>query len=193
MIEDNPDTRGIYKDVFEREGFHVLLAEDGAKGLSYAQAALPDVILMDLMLPKISGFDILKRLRAQEDTRRIPVMIFSARDVAADLKQGADLGVTEYSAKALNSPRQMVSRVRTLMARAKRLEPPPTAPGSLQAALKESILDASRLETTLGFADGFHCPQCRAEVVLEMMPDSTHLEGHWFVTHFICPVCHRTF
>src|SRR5437773_6062393 len=85
VIEDNPDTRGIYKDVFEREGFHVLLAEDGEKGLSYAQATLPDVILLDLMLPRISGFDILKRLRAQEDTQRIPVMIFSARDATAEI------------------------------------------------------------------------------------------------------------
>ena len=118
VIEDNPDTRGIYKDVFEREGFHVLLAEDGEKGLSFAQAALPDVILLDLMLPKISGFDILKRLRAQEDTRRIPVMIFSARDATADVQRDTELGVTEYSAKALNSPKQMVGRVHALMARA---------------------------------------------------------------------------
>src|SRR5579863_5250660 len=64
IVEDNPDTRQIYKDVFERDGFEVLLAEDGEKGLSYAQATLPDVILLDLMLPKLGGFDLLKRLRS---------------------------------------------------------------------------------------------------------------------------------
>ncbi len=117
VIEDNPDTRNIYKDIFERENFDVLLAEDGQMGLSYAEATIPDVILLDLMLPKINGFDILKRLRAQDETRHIPVMVFSARDAAVDIKQFNDLSVTEYSAKAFNTPKQMVGRVRALMAR----------------------------------------------------------------------------
>ena len=66
LIEDNPDTRQIYKDVFERDGFEVLQAEDGEKGLSYAQVTLPDVILLDLMLPKLSGFDLLKCLASRK-------------------------------------------------------------------------------------------------------------------------------
>ena len=117
LIEDSPDTRQIYKDVFEREGFQVLLAEDGQKGLSYAQATLPDVILLDLMLPKLNGFDLLTCLRVQEETRRIPVAIFSALADSADRKKAADLGVTEYAEKALNSPKQVVGRVRALLAR----------------------------------------------------------------------------
>src|SRR5476649_58494 len=94
LIEDNPDTRQIYKDVFEREGFQVLIAEDGEKGLSYAQATIPDVLLLDLMIPKLSGFDLLKRLRAQKDTEAIPVVIFSALADAADRQKAAELGVT---------------------------------------------------------------------------------------------------
>jgi DNA-binding response OmpR family regulator len=115
LIEDNRDTREIYKDVFERDGFQVLLAEDGEKGLSYAQATLPDVILLDLMLPKLNGFDLLKRLRSQEETQRIPVMIFSALADTADRQKALELGVTEYSMKAFNPPKQVVSRVRALL------------------------------------------------------------------------------
>ncbi len=115
LIEDNPDTRQIYKDVFEREGFDILLAEDGEKGLSYAQATLPEVILLDLMLPKLNGFDLLKRLRDQEETRGIPVMIFSAVADVNDRKKAAELGVTEYAVKAFNPPKQVVSRVRALL------------------------------------------------------------------------------
>ncbi len=119
LIEDNPDTRQIYKDVFEREGFHVLVAEDGEKGLAYAQSTLPDVILLDLMLPKLHGFDLLKRLRAQKETQDMPVVIFSAVADAADRQKAADLGVTEYSVKAINTPKQVVSRVRAVLERAK--------------------------------------------------------------------------
>jgi DNA-binding response OmpR family regulator len=115
LVEDNPDTRQIYKDVFEREGFEVLLAEDGEKGLSYAQATLPEVILLDLMLPKLNGFDLLKRLRDAAETRDIPVMIFSALGDASDRKKAAELGVTEYSLKAFNPPKQVVNRVRALL------------------------------------------------------------------------------
>jgi DNA-binding response OmpR family regulator len=115
IIEDNPDTRQIYKDVFERDGFEVLLAEDGDKGLSYAQATMPDAILLDLMLPKLSGFDLLKRLRDQKETRDIPVMIFSALADTANRKKAAELGVTEYSVKAFNPPKQVVNRVRALL------------------------------------------------------------------------------
>src|SRR5258708_15252414 len=91
IIEDNPDPRQIYKDVFEREGFEVLLAEDGEKGLSYAQAAIPEVILLDLMLPKLNGFDLLKRLHDGKETHDIPVIIFSALGDASDRKKAAEL------------------------------------------------------------------------------------------------------
>jgi DNA-binding response OmpR family regulator len=122
VIEDNLDTQGIYKDVFEREGFNVLVAADGEKGLYYAQTTNPDIILLDLMLPKISGFNILKRLRAQEETQRIPIMVFSAREFTSDLLQAGDQGLTEYAAKALNSPKIMVGRVLALLAKAKNLK-----------------------------------------------------------------------
>jgi len=74
------------------------------------------------MLPKIGGLDILKRLRAQDETRSIPIMVFSARDYTVDLFQAGDQGLTEYSAKALTSPKIMVGRVRALLARAKHPE-----------------------------------------------------------------------
>lgn len=190
VIEDNLDTRNIYKDVFEQDGFSVLLAEDGEKGLSYAQSTLPDVILLDLMLPKISGFDLLARLRAKEETRRIPVMIFSARDATADLKQAGDPSITDFSAKALNSPKQMVGRVRALMARAvKQPEPPKTASGVPEVFLKESMGDAPRLAAALGLADGFRCPECRGDVALQMRPDPTRDKGHWYAAHFVCSLC----
>jgi len=193
LIEDNFDTRQIYKDVFERDGFEVLQAEDGEKGLSYAQATLPDVILLDLMLPKLSGFDLLKTLRAQKETQNIPVMIFSALAEASDRKKAAELGVTEYSMKAFNTPKQVVSRVRALLAN---LQPPAdssVAPASLSVAIKESVFEVARLQSAAGLAGGFHCPQCKAEIVLSLLTDPTRVPGHWFAAHLICSGCQRPY
>jgi len=194
LIEDNADTRQIYKDVFERDGFDVLQAEDGEKGLSFAQATIPDVILLDLMLPKLSGFDLLKCLRSHEETQHIPVMIFSALGDSMDRKKAAELGVTEYSVKAYNPPKHVVTRVHALLARAgtpNKVVPPLAL--SLTVALQESAFDVSSLQSHAGLTDGFHCPQCRAEVVLAMLPDSTRTPGHWFVSHLVCSGCSRAF
>jgi two-component system response regulator CpxR len=192
MIEDNPDTRQIYKDVFEREGFQVLLAEDGEKGLSFALATLPDLILLDLMLPKLHGFDLLKRLRDQKETRNLPVIIFSAMADSADRQKAVDLGVTEYSVKALNSPKQMVGRVRALLERVQQTVSDDPS-GNFTISLKEFFEDASRLQIHAGISEGFHCPQCRSTVVYSMMADPTRSPGHWFVGHFICSGCSRTY
>ena len=137
LIEDDPDTRQIYKDVLDLEGFQVLLAEDGEKGLSCAQETLPDIILLDLMLPKISGFDVLRRLRDAEETRRIPVMIFSARAEIADRERAAALGVTEYTMKAVNPPKQVVSRLRSLLSRVRSAPDSEEAP---QASLSRAAI-----------------------------------------------------
>jgi len=193
LIEDNPDTRHIYKDVFEREGFEVLQAEDGEKGLSYAQATLPDVILLDLMLPKLSGFNLLKRLRSQAETQNIPVMIFSALADSFDRKKAAELGVTEYSVKAFNPPKQVVSRVRALLSRLEGQAASGGAAASFTTALKDASLDAPRLQAETGLSDGFYCPECRAEVILAMLSDPTRTPGHWFAAHLVCSGCQRNF
>lgn len=193
LIEDNTDTRQIYKDVFEREGFEVLQAEDGEKGLSYAQATIPDVILLDLMLPKISGFELLKKLRANTETKDIPVMIFSALADPADRKKAAALGVTEYSVKALNPLKHVVSRVRAILTQQQQAIESGSELKAFMVSMKEGVLDAAQLVSEIGLKNGFHCVQCGAEVILSMLPDRTRMPGHWFVARPMCSGCHTTY
>ena len=115
LIEDNSDTRQIYKDVFERDGFQVLLAEDGEKGLSYAQSTLPDVILLDLMLPKLHGFDVLTNIRTEQITKAIPVIIISVLEEPADKAKAIELGANDYIVKSHLSHQQILSRVDALL------------------------------------------------------------------------------
>ncbi|MBP7796260.1 MAG: response regulator [Elusimicrobiales bacterium] len=87
IIEDNRETGNILKEILIKEGYDVKIANDGVTGVLYSQKELPDLILLDLLLPKISGFDIANRLAENDKTRKIPVIVIST---LADEKQSRD-------------------------------------------------------------------------------------------------------
>lgn len=77
IVEDNKQSSDILKEVLEHEGYNVMIANDGINGLRYAKKEIPDLILLDLLLPKFSGFDICLKLMEDDKTRRIPIIIIS--------------------------------------------------------------------------------------------------------------------
>lgn len=77
IIEDSKQTTDILKEVLEKEGYNVVIANDGINGIRYAKKELPDLILLDLLLPKISGFDVCLKLKEDDMTRKIPVIVIS--------------------------------------------------------------------------------------------------------------------
>lgn len=94
IIEDEKNIMLVYSRLLDKEGYEVLTAEDGLKGLELAQEKLPDLILLDLVLPKLDGFKILSTLKEDDETRKIPVIIISARSdkesIETTLKAGAE-------------------------------------------------------------------------------------------------------
>ena len=93
MVDDEANARKIAKLILEREGYRTLTASNGEEGLVLAKVEQPDVILLDIMMPKMSGYDMLKRLREDQDTLQIPVIMVTARgtehDIATSFKLGA--------------------------------------------------------------------------------------------------------
>jgi len=89
VVEDDRMTREVVKDVLELRGYRVLLAKDGLEGLERAKAELPDLIIMDVMMPKLDGFEVCRRLKGEPASQRIPIIILSAREHFEDC--GADL------------------------------------------------------------------------------------------------------
>ena len=93
MVDDEANARKVAKLILEREGYRTLTASNGEEGLVLAKVERPDVILLDVMMPKMSGHDMLKRLREDQDTQEIPVIIVTARgtehDIATSFKLGA--------------------------------------------------------------------------------------------------------
>jgi DNA-binding response OmpR family regulator len=116
MVEDQRGFRRIYQDVLTGGGYDVLTAEDGEIGWTLAREKKPDLILLDLGLPKLNGFEVLQKVRADESTRGIPVLIFSVVGEQADIDRALALGATDYTVKGFNTPRQVLERIAALLA-----------------------------------------------------------------------------
>src|SRR3954454_1529700 len=116
VIEDTRDLVEVLTLALQREGYEISVAYDGNEGLRKAQTLLPDLILLDVMLPGMSGTDVLRELRAGERTRDVPVIIISARAEETDEVVGFSLGADDYVTKPF-SPRVLVQRIKALQRR----------------------------------------------------------------------------
>ena len=116
IIEDDPDTARLVGLYLQREGHRVLSASDGVDGLRQARAAKPDLIVLDLMLPGMSGMDICRELREES---AVPIVMLTARVEETDMIGGLDAGADDYITKPF-SPRVLVARVKAVLRRTAR-------------------------------------------------------------------------
>jgi phosphate regulon transcriptional regulator PhoB len=124
IIEDDRDIVELVRYNLANEGFQVVAAYDGGTGLSTLKKSPPDLLLLDLMLPKLSGLDICREIRKDESLNRLPVLMLTARGEEADRVVGLEMGADDYVVKPF-SPRELIARVKALLRRA---EPPTEAP-----------------------------------------------------------------
>ena len=108
LIEDNEHILRIYSDRFRFEGFEVITAVDGELGIQRARDSSPDVILLDVMLPKKSGFDVLKELHDDPELSKIPVCVLSNRSWPDDINRLLTLGARQFFSKGSATPQQIV-------------------------------------------------------------------------------------
>ncbi|MCB1049216.1 MAG: response regulator transcription factor [Acidobacteria bacterium] len=121
IIEDEDDIARLLEFNLVREGFDVQKADTGHKGLTVAQQQLPDLILLDLMLPELNGLEVCRRLKANPKTARIPLIMLTAKGEEADVVTGLELGADDYIAKPF-SIRILLARVRSVLRRGAPLE-----------------------------------------------------------------------
>jgi DNA-binding response OmpR family regulator len=116
LVEDDPDIVELVRYNLGRDGFVLLEAGDGEAGFQIAQGQSPDLILLDLMLPGIGGLEVCRRLRAQESTRTIPIIMLTAKGEECDIVLGLGLGADDYVTKPF-SPRQLIARIGAVLRR----------------------------------------------------------------------------
>lgn len=116
IVEDEPPQAELLKYNLEKAGFRTVIAGDGELALSMVEEESPDLVLLDWMLPEISGIDICRRLRASQETKAIPIIMLTARGEEGDRVLGLDVGADDYIVKPY-SPKEMISRVKAMLRR----------------------------------------------------------------------------
>ena len=114
IVEDEPDIRETLKYNFSNEGFKVFTAPDGEEALSNIKEVLPDVLILDLMLPGVSGLDVCKSIRADDDIRDMSIIMLTAKGEEIDRVIGFELGADDYVTKPF-SVRELILRVKVLL------------------------------------------------------------------------------
>jgi two-component system OmpR family response regulator len=116
VVEDDPHTRELVRMYLDRDGHQVLTAENGLEGLDLARSEAPDIVLLDLMMPVMNGWEVCQALRQDSD---VPIVMVTAMVEEDDRLAGFDLGADDYITKPF-SPREVVARVRAILRRAAR-------------------------------------------------------------------------
>jgi len=112
LVEDDPLLVKMYKTKFVHDGFNVIVANDGEKGLEMATHENVDLILLDIMMPRLSGTDMLAALRKTTKGKKIPVIIATNLSEMDEQKKAAKLGVKEYLIKTSLTPSELVAKIR---------------------------------------------------------------------------------
>ena len=112
LVEDEEMLANMYEVKFKNEGFDLIKALDGAQGLEMAKSTQPNFILLDIIMPKIDGFSVLKSLKEQESTKDIPVMMLTNLGQDEDIERGRQMGAVGYLVKANITPAEVVEAVK---------------------------------------------------------------------------------
>jgi CheY-like chemotaxis protein len=113
-VEDNEDNIYVIKNRLGRAGFTVLIATDGEQGITMATAERPDLILMDLRLPVLDGWEATRRIKAQPETRDIPIIALTAHAMTGDREKALEAGCDDFDTKPVEMPR-LLEKVRALL------------------------------------------------------------------------------
>ena len=114
LVEDNEMNRDMLSRRLERRGYEVIVAVDGEEGVARAKTDLPDIVLMDMSLPGIDGWEATRQLKAADETRTIPVLALTAHAMAGDREKALEVGCDEFDTKPVDLPR-LLGKIEALL------------------------------------------------------------------------------
>lgn len=151
IVEDESNIVELIKYNLDREGYKTISANNGRKGLEMIKQELPDLVILDLMLPELDGLSVCKQLRSDPQTKSIPIIILTAKSEEADRVLGLEMGADDYVTKPF-SPRELVARVRAVLRRsgaADEEEPEVIENGVIRIDLRQHLVKVRGVEVEL--------------------------------------------
>ena len=143
VIEDEPDILEVLRYNLEREGFDVKTAENGLEGVNAVRGAMPDLVLLDLLLPGIDGLEVCRRLKSQRTTNKIPIIMITAKGEESDIVLGLGLGADDYVTKPFSS-KEVIARAKAVLRRAKSVRATPEESDDRVLQFEGLVLDPVR-------------------------------------------------
>jgi len=142
VVEDEPDIRDLIVHHLTREGYRCRTAASGPEALQRVRAVVPDLVVLDLMLPEMDGLEVCRRLRGEAATAAVPIIMLTAKADEVDRVVGLEMGADDYMAKPF-SPKELVARVRAVLRRARPVE------GGRPLVAGRLMLDSGRHQVTI--------------------------------------------
>jgi two-component system cell cycle response regulator DivK len=105
LVEDNETNRDLLRRRLERKGFLIITADDGEQGYSLAHSERPDLILMDISLPAMNGWEVIQLLKTHDATRHIPIVVLTAHALVSDRAKASEMGCSDYDTKPIDFAR----------------------------------------------------------------------------------------
>jgi DNA-binding response OmpR family regulator len=166
IIEDNSDTRRFLEAMLGKE-FDVITAENGVIGIDFARNKSPDLILLDIMLPVLSGYDACSLLKKDEKTKRIPIIFLSAKNSVPDITQGLGVGADDYMPKPFDF-KELLARIRARLRKTAETAVQPLQIGDLriEPGNREVIFGGKKAHLTLTEFDILRCLASKAGTVV---------------------------
>lgn len=115
IVEDDKFLRELIAQKLAKEGYEILTAIDGEEGMAQIKEKRPDLVLLDLILPGIDGFEVLSRMKSEPDLAKIPVVILSNLGQKEEVERGLKLGAVDYMIKAHFTPREIIEKVNSVL------------------------------------------------------------------------------
>ena len=188
VVEDTELLRRMYKDRLLQDGYDVVDAADGLAALSILRDEHFDLILLDLIMPRMGGIEVLEAVKQDPRTQSIPVVVLTNLGEEATIEHAVSLGAVDYLIKNETRPADVAEKVGLVLEAF-------TAEGAAAEAFllypDASRGDVDKIVQHAQLKRRLWCPACENELALELVPDQKR--AGWYTARFVCPACGRTF
>ncbi len=175
VVDDDVSSRRLYREVFQKEGFNVLTAQDGLEGLDIAIRERPDLVFTGIIMPRMDGFELISSLRKNAATSDIPIVMYSHLGREEDKRKAHELGVKDFVVRSVVTPREVSDRIKTYLGQSQ----------SYAMSFEPAERDAAKLAKDFDFPPYFECENGE-RMVLKLKPLNQGGDQMQFMAHFEC-------